>query len=151
VLRDNGEALKHLAAEITAFVESEAGNGRLKNERLLLGEALQDLHGMIEAMAGWALGSLEQPREIYKVGLNSTRFLLSLGDLIVGWLLCRQAEIALARLGEDGLSEADRAFYAGKVGSAQFFCVNVLPRLAADRRSIEATTLDLMDLPEEAF
>ncbi|MBC6457417.1 acyl-CoA dehydrogenase [Actinomadura sp. HBU206391] len=151
VLRDNGDALNHLTAEIRAFADSEAGNGRLKNERVLLAEALRDVEGMLGSMAGWALGSLEQPAEIYKVGLNSTRFLLALGDLIVGWLLCRQAEIALARLGDVGVSAADKAFYSGKVAAAQFFCVNVLPRLAAERKSTEATTLDLMELPEEAF
>ncbi|GAA2110030.1 acyl-CoA dehydrogenase [Actinomadura alba] len=151
VLRDNAAALGHLTGEIRAFAESEAGNGRLKNERVLLGEALQDLQGILEAMAGWALGSLEQPKEIYKVGLNSTRFLLALGDLVVGWLLCRQAEIALAKLDGEGVSDADQAFYTGKVVSAQFFCVNVLPRLTADRKATEATTLDLMELPEDAF
>jgi alkylation response protein AidB-like acyl-CoA dehydrogenase len=151
VLRDNGDALKHLTDEIRAFADSDAGNGRLKAERALLTGALEDVQGILDSMVGWALGSMEQPKEIYKVGLNSTRFLLALGDLIVGWLLCRQAEIALARLGGEGVSEADQAFYSGKVASAQFFCANVLPRLAADRRSAEATTLDVMELPEEAF
>jgi len=27
------------------------------------------------------------PKELYKVGLNTTRLLKALGDLIVGWLL----------------------------------------------------------------
>ncbi|MGH3388210.1 MAG: acyl-CoA dehydrogenase C-terminal domain-containing protein, partial [Actinomadura sp.] len=138
-------------AEITAFAASEAGNGRLKNERALLNRALEDVQGILNPMIGWALGSLDAPKEIYKIGLNSTRLLLALGDLIVGWLLCRQAEIAIARLDDDGVSAADRAFYAGKVASAQFFCANVLPRLAADRQMTESTTLDLMELPEEAF
>ncbi len=53
-------------------------------------------------MAGWALGSLETPKEVYKVGLNTTRFLLALGDLVIGWLLLRQAEVALAELRGDG-------------------------------------------------
>jgi alkylation response protein AidB-like acyl-CoA dehydrogenase len=150
VLRDNGAALKHLAGQIQAFSAGEAGNGRLKNERALLGRALDDVQGMIDPMAGWALGSLENPKEIYKVGLNTSRLLMALGDLIVGWLLCRQAEVALAKL--DGeVSEADREFYAGKVAAAQFFCATVLPRLTADRVIVENTTLDVMDLPEAAF
>jgi alkylation response protein AidB-like acyl-CoA dehydrogenase len=151
VLRDNGAGLKHLAGEIKAFAASGAGNGRLKNERALLAGALEDVQGILDPMVGWALGSLETPKEIYKVGLNSTRLLLALGDLIVAWLLCRQAEIAIARLDGDGVAGADKAFYAGKVAAAQFFCANVLPRLAADRRTVETTTLDVMELPEEAF
>jgi alkylation response protein AidB-like acyl-CoA dehydrogenase len=151
ILRDNGAALRHLADEIKAFVDSEAGNGRLKSERALLGAALDDVEGIVKAMTGWALGSMEQPAEIYKVGLNSNRLLLALGDLIIGWMLCRQAEIALAKLGADGVSAADQAFYTGKVGAATFFCAEVLPRLAAERKIAEATTGELMELPEDAF
>ena len=32
-----------------------------------------------------------------------------------------------------------------------FFAREVLPRIGADRRIIESTDLDLMELPEEAF
>ncbi len=37
------------------------------------------------------------------------------------------------------------------MAAARFFAREVLPRLAGDRKVVEATTLDLMDLPEEAF
>ena len=151
ILRDNGEALKVLAGEIKAFAESDAGNGRLKNERALLGRALEDVQGILNPMIGWALGSMENPKELYKVGLNTTRLLLGLGDLIVGWLLLRQADVALTALGGGDVSDSDKAFYTGKVAAAQFFCQTVLPRLASDRAITEATTLDVMDLPEEAF
>ena len=40
----------------------------------------------------------EQTEQIYRVGLNTTRLLLALGDLLDAWLLARQAEVALARL-----------------------------------------------------
>ncbi|WP_067797896.1 acyl-CoA dehydrogenase [Actinomadura formosensis] len=151
ILRDNGEALKVLAGEIRAFAESEAGNGRLKNERELLGRALDDVQGIITPMVGWALGSMEDPKELYRVGLNTSRLLLALGDLIVGWLLLRQADVALTALGGGDVSDPDKAFYSGKVAAAQFFCQTVLPRLASDRAITEATTLDVMDLPEESF
>jgi alkylation response protein AidB-like acyl-CoA dehydrogenase len=151
ILRDNGEALKVLAGEIQAFAESEAGNGRLKNERALLGRALEDVQGIITPMVGWALGSMENPKELYRIGLNSSRLLLGLGDLIVGWLLLRQADVALTALGGGDVSDSDKAFYNGKVAAAQFFCQTVLPRLASDRAITEATTLDVMELPEEAF
>ncbi|MFG1857856.1 acyl-CoA dehydrogenase [Actinomadura geliboluensis] len=151
ILRDNGEALKVLAGEIQAFAESEAGNGRLKNERALLGRALEDVQGILNPMIGWALGSMEDPKQLYKIGLNTTRLLLGLGDLIVGWLLLRQAEVALAALGGGDVSDSDKAFYSGKVAAAQFFCQTVLPRLASDRAVAESTTLDVMELPEEAF
>jgi alkylation response protein AidB-like acyl-CoA dehydrogenase len=150
ILRDNGEALSHLAGQIKEFTESDAGNGRLKAERALLAKALDDAQGIVNPMAGWALGSMEKPEEIYKVGLNTTRLLMALGDVVIAWLLCRQAEIALNRLGGE-VSEADQAFYTGKVAAAQFFCATQLPKLAAERAIAEATTTDLMELGEDAF
>jgi hypothetical protein len=86
----------------------------------------------------------------YKVGLNTTRFLMSLGDLVVGWLLVRQAEVALAKLAGSA-SAADTAFYEGKVAAARFFTTTVLPELTARRRVVETTDLALMDLAPEAF
>ncbi|WUH99038.1 acyl-CoA dehydrogenase [Spirillospora sp. NBC_00431] len=151
ILRDNGAALKVLAGEIRAFADSDAGNGRLKNERAQLGRALDDVQGILDPMIGWALGSMENPKELYKIGLNTSRLLLALGDLIVGWLLCRQAEIALTALGGGSVSGSDEAFYTGKVAAAQFFCQTVLPRLASERAIAEATNLDVMEMPEEAF
>jgi hypothetical protein len=102
-------------------------------------------------MVGFLMASAEQPAEIYKVGLNTTRLLMALGDLVIGWLLLTHAEIALRRLDEIPADAADRDFYAGKLGAARFFAATVLPRLAAERKSAEETTLDLMELPEGAF
>ncbi|WP_214413350.1 acyl-CoA dehydrogenase [Sphaerisporangium fuscum] len=148
VLRNQGAALGSLLADIKAFAASDAGNGRLKEERKLLDEAADEIKTMGDTMAGWAIGSLEKAEEIYKVGLNTTRFLLALGDLVIGWLLLRQAEIALKALGE---SDRDKAFYTGKVAAASFFATTVLPRLAAERRTLVATDQSLMELPEDAF
>jgi len=94
---------------------------------------------------------MSQPAEVYRVGLNTTRLLIALGDLIIAWLLARQAEIAIARLDEGGLAAGDEAFYQGKVTAAGFFAGTVLPRLAAEREIAEAVSLELMDLSDDAF
>ena len=112
-------------------------------------------------------GSLEQPEEIYKIGQQSVRLLLAFGDLIVAWLLGRQAEVAGRALGNaapdnavldnavldnaGAITESDRDFYSGKLAAARFFATTVLPRLETDRKIIEATTNDLMEIPEGAF
>jgi hypothetical protein len=70
--------------------------------------------------------------------------------VLVSWLLLRQAEVALKALG-GAVSPTDQRFYEGKVAAARFFVREVLPRIGADRRIIENTTLDVMELPEEAF
>src|SRR5713101_1484276 len=149
IVRNDGEALRFLIGQIREFAASESGNGRLKAERGALARAAADVEGIVAAMHGFLAGSAEHPAEIYRAGLNTTRLLLALGDLVIGWLLARQAEVALARL--DEAAGGDRAFYEGKLAAARFFAATVLPRLAADREIAEATTLDLMDLPADAF
>jgi hypothetical protein len=149
ILRDEGVALRTLIGEIRQFAASEAGNGRLKTERAALATAADDVEGIVTAMSGYAVASLEQPAEVYRAGLNTTRLLMALGDLIIGWLLARQADVAHAAL--DAGAGRDEAFYQGKVATARFFAATVLPRLAVERDIAETTSLDLMDLPEEAF
>ena len=87
---------------------------------------------------------------IYKVGLNTSRLLMVLGDVVCAWLLLRQAEVALQKLAGE-VSEKDKAFYEGKVLAAQFFAQTNLPKISAERAIAEATTLDLMDLDEASF
>jgi hypothetical protein len=151
IVRDNGEAFGILLGKIKDFAAADGGNGRLKAERAALAEGVAHVEAMAGAMAGFLMASAQQPAEIYKAGLNTTRLLMALGDLVIGWLLLTHAEIALGKLDEIPAGAADHDFYAGKLGAARFFAATVLPRLAADRKSAEETTLDLMDLPEGAF
>ena len=150
IIRDKGQALAHVAGQISSFIESEAGNGRLKAERALLKTALDDVQSMAATLTGFLMGAQEQPTELYKVGLGSVRFLMAVGDLMIGWLLLRQAEVALAAL-DNGASEADTAFYNGKIGVASFFAKNVLPELTAARGIIENIDNDVMELDEASF
>jgi alkylation response protein AidB-like acyl-CoA dehydrogenase len=150
IVRDGGAALRLLTGQIRAFLASEAGNGRLKAERALLADALDDVEAMVESMTGF-LGEVgDDPASIYKVGLNTSRLLLSLGDLVIGWLLLRQAQIALDAL-TAGAVDRDVAFYEGKVAAARFFAQTRLPLLAAERAVLDGTDLAIMELKEAAF
>ncbi|HWF82315.1 MAG TPA: acyl-CoA dehydrogenase [Streptosporangiaceae bacterium] len=155
IVRNQGEALRYLLDQVRATAAAEEGNGRLKEERAALATAAGHVVAMVAAMHGFLVSSAEQPNEINKVGLNTTRLLLALGDLVVGWLLVRQAEIANSALDRGGKSvegrHDDTAFYQGKLAAARFFAATVLPRLAIERQIVEATSTDLMDLPEAAF
>jgi len=154
IVKDQGQALGHLAKEIEGFIASEAGNGRLKVERGLLATALEDANAIVghminDLMSADASAEGGDLRNIYKVGLNTTRLLMVLGDLVCAWLLLRQAEVALEKLAGD--PGKDKSFYEGKVAAAQFFAQTNLPRLTAERAIAEATDLALMDLDEDAF
>jgi alkylation response protein AidB-like acyl-CoA dehydrogenase len=155
IVKDQAQALGHLAGEIEKFITSEAGNGRLKVERELLAKALEDGQAIVGALINQLMASDPNAeggelRNIYKVGLNTTRLLMVLGDIVCSWLLLRQAEVALEKLAGD-VSEKDKSFYEGKVAAAQFFARNVLPKVAPERSIAESTDLGLMDLAEDAF
>ena len=154
IVKDQGRALGHLAAEMETFIKSEAGNGRLKVERELLATALADANALVghmitDLMSADASSEGGDLRNIYKVGLNTSRLLMVLGDVVCGWLLLRQAEVALEKLGGD--PGRDQAFYEGKVAAAQFFAQTNLPRVHAERKIAEGVDLSLMDLDEAAF
>ncbi len=155
IVRDKAQALGHVSQQISEFAKADPGDGRLAQERDLLLKGLEDVQGIVGYMVGALMSSDARqegtdPRNIYKVGQNTTRLLLAAGDLIVGWLLLRQADIALTALAGT-VSDSDRSFYQGKVAAASFFAKQFLPRLAAERAIAEATDNDLMDLDEAAF
>ena len=151
IVKDQGKALGHVAGEIQKFLDSEAGNGRLKNERALLATALDDANAMVGHLINDLMSAQDEIRNIYKVGLNTTRLLMALGDVVCAWLLLRGAEVALQKLGAEDGGGKDKAFYEGKVAAAQFFAQNVLPKIAAERAIAEATDLSLMEIDEASF
>ncbi|MBV9143563.1 MAG: acyl-CoA dehydrogenase [Pseudonocardiales bacterium] len=150
IVRDGGQAIGHLNNEIQAFLDVGSGHGLLKEERALLATALGDLQAMLDAMLDFVMSARRDPRNTYKVGQQTVRLLMSTGDVLIGWLLLRQAEVALTAV--DGeVSPKDQLFYQGKVAAAQFFARNILPELTARRAIVESTDNTLMDLPEDAF
>jgi len=155
IVKDRGRALLDLSGQIVKWISAEGGNGQLKEERGLLQQGLDDVTAIVTTMIN-DLGTTVpgvphcDPRNIYKVGLNTTRLLMVLGDLICAWLLLRGAEVALGRL-NDELMASEKVFYEGKVASGRWFARTVLPKLAAERSIAEATDLAVMDLDEAAF
>ncbi|MCL8250827.1 acyl-CoA dehydrogenase [Aeromicrobium fastidiosum] len=155
IVKNKGAALGYLAGEIEGFITSEAGNGRLKIERELLAKGLEDAQAVIAAtftdlMSANPADANGDIKNIYKVGLNTTRLVYVLGDLTIAWLLLRGAEVALQKLGGE-VSAADKAFYEGKVAAASFFARNVLPLLAGERAIAENIDASIMELDEAAF
>ena len=140
IVRDNGATLMSLGNEIKTFCES---GGALADEKAKLLKALGDFQGIITVLVGHAMASQAKPEEIYKVGLNTTRALFAAGDVVIGWLLLRQAEIAASKASDD--------FYLGKIAAAKHFINVVLPHLTAERKIAEATDGSIMELPEKAF
>jgi hypothetical protein len=105
---------------------------------------------MLGALTGFLYSSAEDQANLYKVGQHTVRLLMAVGDLLVGWLLLRQADVAQTALAGE-VAEKDKAFYEGKVGAARFFARTVLPRLTGERKIVENADNVLMELSENAF
>ncbi|HZC10820.1 MAG TPA: acyl-CoA dehydrogenase [Mycobacterium sp.] len=147
IIRDRGEALEHVASQISHTID--ACDDALRQHAGLLRTALDDVRAMTATLTGYLLTAAENPTELYKVGLASVRFLLAVGDLLIGWRLLVQADIAQSALAT--APTKDYAFYQGKIATARFFAQNMLPNLTALRGIIDTVDDGIMQLPEAAF
>ena len=150
IVRDEGRTMAHISDEISAFLDAGSASGPFSGERASLRRALEDVQCMVTRMTGYLTDSLQDPSSVYQVGQHATRLLMSMGDLLIGWLLQRQAEVSLIRLAE-GASAADAAFYQGKVAVSSFFAKTVLPELSSRRQIVEDADNALMEITDDAF
>ncbi|MCH9643010.1 MAG: acyl-CoA dehydrogenase, partial [Actinomycetia bacterium] len=112
IARDQGAALTHVVTQLREFLDDGSARSELAEGRTLLATAVDDVQDMVATMTKFLLGSQQNSSELYRLGLASVSFLLAVGDLLIGWMLLHQAEVALAALDGD-VSEHDRNFYAG--------------------------------------
>ncbi len=150
IVKDQGKSLAFISGKIEEFVKSETGNGRLKTERALLATALEDVQGMAATMTANLMAAQQDISQVYKVGTASVRFLMSVGDLLIGWLLQRQAAVAIDAL-DAGATGTEKSFYEGKIAVASFFAKNMLPQLTSTRAILDNVDNDIMELDEAAF
>ncbi|WP_431945331.1 acyl-CoA dehydrogenase [Actinacidiphila sp. bgisy167] len=150
IVRNQGAALTALSEEIRAFLAEATGGEELSGAREQLAKAAVDLEAIVGRMLTDLAATEQDVRNIYKVGLNTTRLLLASGDVVVGYLLLKGAAVAAAKLAA-GAGAKDTAFYTGKIAAAKHFAAEILPQVSVARSIADGVALDIMDLPEEAF
>ena len=146
IARDRAVAFGHVTGQITAFIDNITGD-RFKAERALLAAALSDVQAMTGTLTAYLLAAEHNPAELYKIGLVSVAFLHSVGDLLIGWRLLVQAEIAAAAID----AGSDDPFYRGKLAAASFFAKTILPAISTTRVVVENVDIELMDVADDAF
>jgi alkylation response protein AidB-like acyl-CoA dehydrogenase len=143
IAKNGAVTLQHLFDGMRDTLAKRSHRELLSKEYDSLATALGDAEGIMGAMMA------KMGESFYHVGFQGNRILTCIAELTIGWLLIKHAEVAANK--REKASSDDRAFYEGKIASARFFCQNALPNLALSRSIIENSTLDLMDLPEQAF
>jgi alkylation response protein AidB-like acyl-CoA dehydrogenase len=141
--RDQGATLRIVTDELRKFIADKQGGDELAEARMLLAEGLDNMESMLMTTAGF------MGQSIYLIGLNANRILMSVAEVVIAGLLLEQAVVAQAKL--PAASGDDKLFYTGKLAAAKFFAKNALPELAARRKVLELTDLDVMQLPDAAF
>lgn len=149
IVRDQGAALNLLSEEIKKFLAVGTGGEELATAREQLAKAAVDLEAIVGAMITDLTATGEDVKNIYKVGLNTTRLLMASGDVVVAYLLLRGAAVAAEAL--PTASAKDVPFYQGKIAAAKFFAADVLPGVSVERAKAESVDNALMELDEAAF
>jgi len=139
-----GANTQALLGDLGAFVAAQKGHEAIGEEVRLLGGAQEAVSGVAMQFLGWF-----QAGEVARVPLHAEAFLELMSELVVGWLLLEQAEIASRKRSE--ADAADRAFYDGKLHAARYFARNVLADLPARAKSLVAGDASPLEIPDEAF
>ena len=141
-LRNKGVVLNELLDEIAADCESLSSDAQLAPLARRLSQGLEDTR---QAVA-WVLDSGAQSRDA--AGAISVPFMMLMGYLCGGWVSCRMAQRATARL---AAGEGDPAYLQAKVSTARFYCEHLLPRVSGLRDTILEGSESVMMLPESGF
>lgn len=149
IVRDQGASLNALSEEIKKFLAGAQGDEELSGSLDNLAKAAVDLEAIVGTMITDLTATGEDVKNIYKVGLNTTRLLMASGDVVVGYLLLKGAVVASEKL--RNASAKDAAFYRGKIAAAKFFASDILPGVSAERALAETVDNSLMELDEAAF
>ncbi|MEU1486840.1 acyl-CoA dehydrogenase [Streptomyces sp. NPDC005752] len=149
IVRDQGASLNALSEEIKKFLAGAQGDEELSGALDNLAKAAVDLEAIVGTMITDLTATGEDVKNIYKVGLNTTRLLMASGDVVVGYLLLKGAVVASEKL--RNASAKDAAFYQGKIAAAKFFATNILPGVSGERALAETVDNSLMELDEAAF
>ena len=96
IVKDGGTALGVVAGEIGELRRRRrcrrTPTAGTRRSCCCCGTALQDVQAMVASLVGFAMASVQDPKSVYKVGEHAVSLLMSVGDLLIGYLLLRQAD-----------------------------------------------------------
>ena len=142
VIRDQGEELRRLIAEISSEIKALDSN----EQRLqLIKEYMIHSIAMIEKSLDYILQ--EHPKDPFLAGSVSYNFLMMMGTFMGGWVASRSAAIAIMNL----KNTEDSEFYEAKLVSSTFFIEQCLPLVDSYSKSLMSGSVSTMTLTEDQF
>ncbi|MDR1042676.1 MAG: acyl-CoA dehydrogenase [Clostridiales Family XIII bacterium] len=141
-----GQVLKNWLDDIGGFIESRKGVEGYDLEFGILSEAFVDLNAILQQIGAYNEGGKREMTPLF-----ATRILHAAAMLYCGRLIVDQALLAGEKLVELGEDHFDAAYYKGKIASARFYVLNIVPQVGAIRRVIALGDASAVDIAEESF
>jgi acyl-CoA dehydrogenase len=140
--KDSGRALMAFFGEVQGYIKDQSANEKMKPYIEPLSVSL----GHLQQASMWFMqNAMAKPDN---AGAGSYDFMHLFGLVALGYMWCKIAEAALARLPR---ANGSAPTMNGKLITARFFVERMLPETASHLARIHAGAASTMELPDEAF
>jgi hypothetical protein len=140
--KDGGRALMAFLSEVGSFIQEQSAIEAMKPLVTPLGVSLAQLQQASMWFMQNALAKADN------AGAGATDYMHMFGLVALGYMWCKIAQAALAKLPQ---ANGAAARYQAKLTTARFFMERMLPETAAHLTRIQAGAASTMELPDEAF
>lgn len=141
-----GKILARLLEDISQFIASNKNTAGFSSEFNMMAEALADFQAILELLNEYTGQGKKTMAPLY-----STRILHATAMIYCSMLIMDQGLLATRKLEELGEDHFDANFYKGKIASAKFYVMNVLPEIFSIKKIFAAGDTTAIDIPEEAL
>jgi alkylation response protein AidB-like acyl-CoA dehydrogenase len=140
--KDGGRALMAFFNEVQGYIKDKSGEEAMKPFVTPLGASL----GHLQQASMWFMqNAMGKPDN---AGAGSYDYMHLFGLVALGYMWCRIAEAAIAKLPK---ANGSTPRYSAKLVTARFFMERMLPETAAHLARIQTGAASTMDMPEDQF
>lgn len=141
-----GAVFASFIKDMLAFCEANSVNTEFRAEFASLGAALKAYGGIQKSMANY-FGE----KKFSMMPLYARRILTATSQLYGGYLILDQALVAARKAAELGPDHYDYNFYQGKIASARYYLMNVVPNVETIARIVKDGDRSALEVPVESF
>jgi alkylation response protein AidB-like acyl-CoA dehydrogenase len=140
--KDGGRAMMAFFNEVQAYLKEQGANEQMKPYVGPLGTAL----GHLQQASMWFMqNAMGKPDN---AGAGATDYMHLFGLVALGYMWCKIAEAAIAKLPK---ANGSTPRYSAKLTTARFFMDRMLPETATRLARIQTGAASTMEMPDEQF
>ncbi len=140
--KDGGRALMAFINEVGTFLKEKGADEAMKPYVTPMGVSL----GHLQQASMWFMqNAMTKPDN---AGAGATDYMHMFGLVALGYMWCKIAEAALAKLPK---ANGSAPTYSAKLTTARFFMERMLPETVVHLARIQSGAASTMELPDEAF